>query len=155
LGWWIKINHDLLRDLPTWLFGLGYGIPLTPFRGISDDIVREPHNSFFSIYGRLGLFGIINFLIMQLTVIISAIRFILLSKRTGSSELHALAITLLCFLGVHLIYSFVEGGLEVSFVAVPYYFLAGVVVAQRGALYKAINFRKSDIRGISDGVVAS
>jgi hypothetical protein len=129
LGWWIKIHNDLQRDLPTWIFGLGYGNPLTSFRGPSDDVVREPHNSFFSIYGRLGVFGIVNFLLAQITVLVTTIRLIILTRRNGLIELHAVAITILCFLGVHLLYSSGEGGFEVSFAAVPYYFLAGVAIA--------------------------
>jgi hypothetical protein len=134
LNWWININNDLQRDLRTWTFGLGYGNPLTSFRGESDDIVREPHNSFVSIYGRLGLFGIINFILMQVIVVVTAIRLIRLTKRAASAETHGLAITMFCFLAVHLLYSSAEGGFEVSFVAVPYYFLAGVIAAMHKTL---------------------
>jgi O-Antigen ligase len=148
VGWWIKIHHDLQRDLPTWMFGLGYGIPLTSFYGPSSDLVREPHNSFFSIYGRLGIFGIVNFLLMQIIVLVTTIRLIFLTKRDGLIELHGIAITILCFLGAHLLYSSGECGFEVSFGAVPYYFLTGVVVALHMKLAqrekaRAIDFVKS------------
>jgi O-Antigen ligase len=136
LGWWTKIHNDLQRDLPTWMFGLGYGIPLTSFHGPTDDIVREPHNSLFSIYGRLGVLGLINFIIVQVILIVTAVRFILLAKRSGSTELHGLAITVLCFLGVHLIYSAGEGGFELSFIAAPYYFIAGAVLALTKSLVR-------------------
>ena len=129
LAWWVKIENDLTQNFPTWLFGLGYGFPLTSFRGVGEDIVREPHNSFLSIYGRLGAFGVFNFFILQTTVIVTSVRFIFLSKRNCSAEIHGLAIALLCFLGVHILYALVEPGFELSFVAVPYYFIAGSLVA--------------------------
>jgi hypothetical protein len=141
LGWWINIHNSLQRDLSTWIFGLGYGNPLTSFRGPSDDIVREPHNSFFSIYGRLGLLGIINFVILQLIIVVTTIRLTVVTTRIGSAETHGLAITILCFLGFHLLYSSAEGGFEVSFVAVPYYFLAGVAIA----MHKTLTAREKTI----------
>ena len=129
-GWWENIHNTLRRDFFTWLFGLGYGDPLTSFHGPADDVVREPHNSFVSVYGRLGVFGVINFIVLQFAILATAVRLIALTKRTGETEMHGLAITLLCFLSVHLIFSLGEGGFEMSFVAVTYYFLAGVVLAQ-------------------------
>ena len=127
LNWWIKIDQDLHHDFVTWLFGLGYGIPLTSFHGPTDDIVREPHNSFVSVYGRLGVVGAAAFLAVQINTIAAAIRLILRTARSDV-ELHVCATTLLCFIGVTLIYSFAEGGLEVSFIAVPFYFFTGILV---------------------------
>ncbi len=129
LGWWVKIQSDLQRDLPTWIFGMGYGEPLTSFRAVASDVVREPHNSFMSIYGRLGLFGIINFTLMQIIVMVTAVRLVLLTRRIGWTEAHGMTITILGLLGVHLLFAVTEGGFEKSFMAVPWYFLAGVVMA--------------------------
>jgi hypothetical protein len=128
-GWWVDIHNDLQRDLSTWFFGLGYGMPLTSFHGPNNEVVREPHNSFISIYGRLGVFGAINFVLLQISIMVTAMRLIAVTKRTGSTETHALAITILYFLSAHLLYSATEGGFEKSFIAVPWYFLAGVVMA--------------------------
>ena len=131
LSWWIEIHHNLLRNLQTWFFGLGYGMPLTSFRGISDDIVREPHNSYISIYGRLGVLGITLFLLYLATILRETIRLIELSRRTGATDLYVIAMTLFCFFGVHIIYAVAEGGFEVSFIAVPFYTFSGIVVAMR------------------------
>ena len=128
-GWWVEIHNKLQRDLQTWIFGLGYGMPLTSFRATDDVIVREPHNSFFSIYGRLGVFGAVNFLLVQIITLATASRLCVLAGRMGRVELQACAITILCFLGVNLLYAMSEAGFEDSYVAVPYYFLFGVVLA--------------------------
>jgi hypothetical protein len=127
LNWWIKIDQDLHQHLSSWLFGLGYGMPLTSFHGPTDDIVREPHNSFVSVYGRLGVVGLLAFLAVQINTVVSAVR--LITQTRSNPQFQACAITLLCFIGVSLIYSFGEGGLEVSFIAVPYYFFSGVLVS--------------------------
>lgn len=137
LNWWIEIHNNLQRDLQTWIFGLGYGMPLTSFRATGDVVVREPHSSFFSIYGRLGVFGVVNFLLVQIITLATTVRLIVTARRTGHLEVQTCAITILCFFGVHLIFSATEPGFEDSYVAVPYFFLSGVVFALHGTLTAA------------------
>jgi hypothetical protein len=90
-----------------------------------------------SIYGRLGLVGIAAFLFLQALVVGSALRLVLRSRRPGWGNISAPALTILCFIGVHLVYSLGEGGFEVGFIAVPTYFLAGVAVALDRRLARA------------------
>lgn len=125
LGWWAEIQSDLARSPCHWFLGLGYGAPLTSFRGLHDDIVREPHNSYVSIYGRLGFVGISLFAAFLATIAFGAAR--LIRRTRGDGTLHVPALTMACFLGVHAIYALGEGGMEVSFIAVPFYFIAGAV----------------------------
>jgi hypothetical protein len=129
MAWWMGIHAALAEGPRTWFLGLGYGLPLTPFRGLSDDVVREPHNSYVSIYGRLGVLGIGLFLTFLATIAAAVTRLIRHARRAGDRDLYVAAMTIACFLGVHLIYSAGEGGMEVSFIAVPFYFLAGAVAA--------------------------
>ena len=129
LGWWAEIQERLARSPRDWFLGLGYGMPLTGFRGLHDDVVREPHNSYVSIYGRLGFVGLALFLAFLASAAASAARLILRARALGDAELHASAMTIACFLGVHAIYALGEGGMEVSFIAVPFYFLAGAAAA--------------------------
>ena len=129
LAWWLGIHEALAESPRSWFLGLGYGQPLTPFRGLSDDVVREPHNSYVSIYGRLGVAGITLFLVFLATIATAAARLILRARRRGDRDLYGAAMTIACFLGVHVIYAAGEGGFEVSFIAVPFYFLAGAAVA--------------------------
>lgn len=128
LNWWLAIHQSMSESARQWFFGLGYGMPLTSFRGTSDDVVREPHNSYVSIYGRLGAIGLLLFLGFLVSVMISTLRLIRESQRSGDRQLFITAVTLACFFGVHLIYHMAEGGMEVSFIAVPFYSLAGVAV---------------------------
>jgi hypothetical protein len=136
-GWWVEIHNNLQRDLQTWIFGLGYGMPLTSFRATDNVVVREPHNSFFSIYGRLGVFGVVNFMLVQIITLATATRLCVLAGRMGRIELQACAITILCFLGVNFLYAMSEAGFEDSYVAVPYYFLSGVLFALHRTLSAA------------------
>lgn len=127
LSWWAEIQANLARDPRSWFLGLGYGMPLTSFRGLNDDVVREPHNSYVSIYGRLGVLGLVLFLAFLASAAGSAARLI---ARTGrDAETRAAAVTLACFLGLHAVYALGEGGMEVSFIAVPVYFFAGAAAA--------------------------
>lgn len=129
MRWWAEIQGNLARSPLHWFLGLGYGQPLTSFRGLSDDVVREPHNSYVSIYGRLGVIGISLFLGFLAATAATAARLIGLARRSGDRELGAAALTMTCFLGVHVIYAVGEGGMEVSFIAAPFYFFAGAIGA--------------------------
>lgn len=129
LGWWREIQARLARDAHTWFLGLGYGAPLTGFRGPSDDLVREPHNSYVSVYGRLGFLGLVLFLGFLASVLHAAIRLAGQTRRTGDRDLHVAAVTMLCLFGTHLIYALGEGGFEMSFIAVPFYLFAGIATA--------------------------
>lgn len=129
LAWWSEIQDRLQRSYQTWFLGLGYGMPLTSFRGPDDDIVREPHNSFVSIYGRLGLVGIVLFVSVIMSILLTNVRLVTSSVARQFGEMKSLAICLLCFICVSLVYSTGEGGLEVSFIAVPVYFFSGIAIA--------------------------
>ncbi|MET4290131.1 O-antigen ligase [Bradyrhizobium sp. LB8.2] len=127
LYWFERVLEMVNRDPITSLFGLGYGEALTPFEGPDGDIVREPHNSFLSVYGRLGLVGFVLFLSIQIRIYWTCAALVLRATRANNARYRILGQTILCFLLMNLVFSLVEGGFEVSYVAVPYYFMAGVV----------------------------
>lgn len=129
LEWWTEIFQNQLRNLPTWLFGQGYGIALTTFRGEADDLVREPHNSYVSIYARLGFVGITLFAAYIGCVMLATLRLVQDARALRDHPLFTLGLTALCFFGVHLIYAMGEGGFEISFISVPFQVLAGMIYA--------------------------
>ena len=135
LNWWKGIHNNLQRDTQTWMFGLGYGMPQTSFQSTDGSIVREPHNSLVAIYGRLGVFGLVNFLLVQIITLTTTVRLIVLAERKGCHEVQICAITILCFLGTGLLFALTEGAFEVSYIAVPYFFFSGVVFA----LYRTLS----------------
>lgn len=59
--WWTSSLNKWTSSPETVVFGIGYGLPLTNFKGPSTDgseegvIVREPHNSYISSLSRGGL----------------------------------------------------------------------------------------------------
>lgn len=54
IEWWERLFSIMFSDLQTLLFGIGYGVPLTPDTAIT--AIREPHNSYISVFCRNGLF---------------------------------------------------------------------------------------------------
>ena len=126
LDWWKSILDRLFDNPRSLFFGLGFGDPLTAFRGISDDIVREPHNSLMSVTGREGVIGITLFAAIQFSIYRSVVGFVMATRRQHA-ELFQFSLCVLCFLGTSMIFSWGEGGFEVSYVAIPYYFVAGVI----------------------------
>jgi hypothetical protein len=71
LVWWYNLYQKTTESLNTFLFGLGFGVPLTDFKVVGGRVVRELHNSFLSTYGRTGIvgfllwFSILSFIILR------------------------------------------------------------------------------------------
>ena len=67
VGWWTNILEQEAADPVALITGLGYGRPLTNYVAGDETApegvqVREPHNSFFSVLGRLGLVGAVSWI---------------------------------------------------------------------------------------------
>ncbi|NNF61707.1 MAG: hypothetical protein HKO55_10855 [Gammaproteobacteria bacterium] len=132
LGWWYGIFLRVSDNWLTALFGLGYGQPLIEFRyreaGL---IVREPHNSVMTAFGRTGIAGLTAWLTAQLYL-----GFVWLKTyRYAVSHAHANTIV---FLRIVLFYSALiwvfslgEDAFEKPFHTVPYYFLWGCALKIR------------------------
>lgn len=129
LTWWIDLFHRVNETPLTSLFGLGFGVPLTRFMGMHDDVAREVHNSFMSVYGRLGLIGLLCFLAFHIKFYFTSFRLMFLMRGLGRHKVVTVIGTMTCMMGMNVIFSLFEGGFEVSYVAIPYYFLAGVILA--------------------------
>ena len=93
-----------------------------------DILVREPHNSFMSIYARLGLFGLLIWLWMHFFFIKTWVKFY---KYTISNNLITERNRLL-YLGVFIVMilgACISASLfQTPYYAVPYYFLWGVIL---------------------------
>jgi len=65
--WWKTIIAVEAADPVALITGLGYGRPLTNYVAGNDNgpggvRVREPHNSFLSVLGRLGIVGVVSWI---------------------------------------------------------------------------------------------
>lgn len=128
LGWWLGIYERWSASMGTMLFGLGYGLPLVDYRYIGNVTVREPHNSFISIFGRLGLVGGFAWVAMHVAMISAWHKAITFCRRAGLVEPGKWLLLFLTFFAMVWVLCIGEDGLEKPYVAVPYYFFWGVVL---------------------------
>ncbi len=127
ISWWRHIIAQLEASPRNMVFGLGYGMPLTTFMG-RDAITREPHNSYMSVIGRLGVSGMTMWGLMQIALYVSWWRSFRLARAMGWSVDRNNLILLVIFCLLTLIAALGEAAMEVPFWAIPYYFFFGVAL---------------------------
>lgn len=125
LLWWFDIFQKMGTSVISWIWGLGYGMPLLDFKVGPGVVVREPHNDFISILARGGVFMLAFFIWFQL---ISLLRiFKLVSHFSTHPQWSSLmAGVLFLIIGV-LVATIGESPFLLSFYAMPYYFLVGIL----------------------------
>jgi len=128
LKWWAEIWHNVTADIDTFLLGLGYGVLLTDFTYTGGIPVREPHNVIMSIFGRIGLIGLVAFLWFHLWLVRIWFRFYHWCVRSGQEVWKNNALILGVFFLLLGVYSMGEDAFEKPFNAIPYYFLWGVLL---------------------------
>lgn len=128
LGWWKHIYQQMQRSHQAMIFGLGYGVPLTGFQGSGGAITREPHNSFISVAGRLGIFGVLTWIVMQVCLYVAWWRGFQLCRRNQwrSDQDNLLVLIIFCVLVQAVAVG--EAGFEASFYSIPYYLFFGVIL---------------------------
>jgi hypothetical protein len=128
IGWWSHVYSEMGQSAYNEAFGLGYGIALTDFHGGSGKITREPHNSYISVWARLGYTGAAVWLLMQAGLYRSWWRSFKLAKRFGWIHAQNNLLFLLVFFFFMLIAALGEDAFEKPFGAIPYYLFFGVVL---------------------------
>ena len=128
LQWWTFIYKNLTNKWSSFVFGIGYGMPLTDFV-VQGRIVREPHNSLISIFARSGIIGTILFLSFHYELFRNSIKAIRETKIDNWLK-NFFLIILLYFILVW-IYSIGEDAFEKPFNSIPYYFFGGIVLRYR------------------------
>ncbi|WP_286881626.1 O-antigen ligase family protein [Sphingomonas sp.] len=154
LRWWQDIQHLVFSDPVHSLFGIGFGSPLTTFEGPEGDITREPHNSFMSVLARYGSIGLTCFLFIQINLCLTLVKSLRLAQRLDSATTHHYLLTAATFFAANMLFSVVEGGFEVSYVAIPYYFLAGTVYGLSHQLDAIFAARKLSSGGATTSTAA-
>jgi len=138
LGWWANIFERVTDSTENLLFGLGYGFPLIDFQAGQGQIAREPHNSYISILGRLGLFGVIFFAWGHVCLLRIWFRAYNLCRQTGHRLGQDRLFLLMVYFVMVLIFSLGEDAFEKPFLTIPYYFFWGVVLHYRLHLKRAL-----------------
>jgi len=127
LNWWNSILDKSLSSTSYFLLGRGFGMSLTDF--YTTNLVREPHNSYLSIYARTGLLGLSLWLFFHIRI--NFIAFQLLKKNhILIKKDFNLIILFICLLTLVPMYSFcfVEPGFESPYLCVNLYILLGVLI---------------------------
>ena len=132
--WWTDIVHRVTASWMTFLFGLGFGEPLINFYVHGDVVVREPHNTLVSVFGRLGIIGLVIYLYMTVSIIGLCIKQV--HRRLLDSQLGPLV----AFISVFILATLVSGIGEPPFInpfnTVTYFFGVGILAcmdSQRAA----------------------
>ena len=128
IGWWRSIYSEMGQSAYNEAFGLGYGIALTDFYGGDGKITREPHDSYISVWARLGYTGAAAWLLMQAGLYHSWWRSFKLAKKCGWIQAQNNLLLLMIFFFFMLIAALGEDAFEKPFGAIPYYLFFGVVL---------------------------
>jgi hypothetical protein len=128
IGWWRHIDSEMGQSAYNEAFGLGYGIALTDFHGGTGKITREPHDSYISVWARLGYTGAAAWLLMQAGLYHSWWRSFKLAKKFRWVQAQNNLLLLLMFFFFMLIAAVGEDAFEKPFGAIPYYLFFGVVL---------------------------
>ena len=136
LGWWYSLFVIMFSDTFTLLFGMGYGIPLTDLVGIS--VIREPHNSFISVFCRNGLILFLIWISFHLTVVWKT--FYSLKKIfSNTPEYKLLLVGLLCIISTY-ICGLVEPAFENPPISIGTYMIIGLSMVMLGRLKRLRSF---------------
>jgi hypothetical protein len=133
LGWWTKILEQEAADPVALITGLGYGQPLTDYVAGDETApegvqVREPHNSFFSVLGRLGLVGAISWIWLHVELFNMYRKVFAYYRCLHDTKWINRLLMVLGFVVLTLVATLGEDALEKPYNIVPYYCFWGVIL---------------------------
>jgi hypothetical protein len=118
---WARWSHSLASVC----FGEGFGRPLIDFT-LFGVMVRQPHNTHITFLMRLGLLGLLLWILMNLRI--TFLFLTQLSQYSRGSDNHNLAIWLFLFYISGLVLTTFQPWLEFSYGAVPFFVFLGFAV---------------------------
>jgi len=128
LEWWNNILAQMLSNPFKLLLGLGYGVVLTDFYGVGGIAVREPHNSYITVFARTGIIGATAWALMMLVMVRRwhlAVRHCReIGWRLGENRLLVLMVYFICMW----VLALGEDGFEKPYNVIPFYFFWGIVL---------------------------
>ncbi len=128
IGWWTELFFAWTSSVKTFMFGLGYGMPLIDYTLASGAVVREPHNSYISILARLGVIGATAWLWMHLILIVVWINAYRECTHIRWKEGQNRLLILLVFFVLIWVLAIGQDAFEKPYNAIPYYFFWGVIL---------------------------
>ena len=128
IEWWMRILGQLTDSAYTLLLGMGYGVPLTNFSGHEGVIVREPHNSYVTIFARTGIIGGIAWFWMMGILFLRWVRSFNIARAVGWREGENRFLILMVFFISCWVLALGEDGFEKPYNIIPFYFFWGIAL---------------------------
>lgn len=123
--WWSDIISNGTANLTNFVFGVGYGEPLMDGVFHGGKVTREPHNSWVSVFGRSGIFGLMAFTYLCVAIVrVSLSQFRLRARSVLLAPMVAFCTVMV--VGT-LILGLGESPFVMPFTTIPYYFCAGIL----------------------------
>ena len=119
--------EESLTSVKIFLFGKGFGMPLTQFSAGLGIIAREPHNMYLSTFARLGIVGLLIWIWMHITFFMAWRKCYKYAVANNLYEKYIL-LFLLIYILLSLFSSIGGSVLMYPCYAVPYYFFWGVIL---------------------------
>jgi hypothetical protein len=118
--WWKAIRESVVVDVPTFLFGHGYGYPLKDLVAYTRSMdIRTPHSIFYFCLGYSGAVGVVLFFSLQ-----AAIGYLLWRCYRLTGQAFGIA-----FWAAFLLSAFFGNAFETPVAAIPFYLIIGLAVA--------------------------
>jgi hypothetical protein len=134
LEWWSGILHRMMQDPFSLLLGLGNGVVLTDFYSSGGTAVREPHNSYVTVFARTGIVGAACWVLVMLSLIrrwqITFATCRAIGWREGENRLLIMMVFFICMW----VLALGEDGFEKPYNIIPFYFFWGIVLRMAYAL---------------------
>jgi len=138
-----KVWERIISDRVNFMIGEGFGRPIVEqFDSEHMVIIRHPHNSHLSVFARLGLAGILLWLTFHLLIVQRFLRYLLLPSRMDPKK-RSIVLWLFVFYSLSLLITSVQGFLETSHGAIPFYVLTGFAL---GFMRYQIGEKESEIK---------
>lgn len=139
IEWWSLVLNNQFSDFKKLLFGSNFGVPLIDFVGYQYISIREPHNSYITIFARSGLVGFILYSILNIKLIIIYINTL---KHLNEHKFY-FEKQILIFLGIYIMFIYSMGladsVIAYSFYSIPMNIFFGIVLFIHINLNKSIN----------------
>lgn len=128
---WTRLGLQRWAESPSSVtFGVGYGTALTPVNS-PEGAIREPHNSHLSLLIRLGLLGLLGWVVLNTAFVSGIVKDIREGTATGSWSSPVSTWILATYLAAVVRMTF-QPWLEFSFGAMVFFFIVGLGVGMGG-----------------------
>jgi hypothetical protein len=126
---WIKeVLSNSLLSFERFLFGIGYGKNLIEFSITKSVIATEPHNSFLSLYGKMGIVGFSLWAVAHLFFIRTWKKTYDFLKEKKLNDKKNKILGLFIFIIIILVSSVTNSMFEETYRAIIYYIIWGIIL---------------------------